>query len=96
MISVIEHIRGTMLTAIRTLPVLIVFEHLITTDREIGLFWKHNFSGAVAIFLTNRYLILVSSAIRLVVIFDRFVSTEVSPADSYTVDSISADIFVPP
>ena len=96
MASVISHIQGPMLTAMRALPVLIVFEHLITTDREIDLFWKHNFSGAAAIFLTNRYLILVNSAIRLVVIFDRFVSTEVSPADQYAVDSISADIFVPP
>ena len=80
----------------RVLPVLIFFEHLITTDREIDLFWHHKFSGAAALFLTNRYLILVFSALFLVGNFDSPVSAEVSQADSHAGDSIWADVFAPP
>ena len=81
----------------RTLPVLIFFEHLITVDREIDLFWKHKFSVPAALFLTNRYLILVNSALILLGPFDRSsLSAEVSQADSHAGDSIWADIFPPP
>ena len=62
----------------RNLPVLIFYEHLITADREIDLFWKRKFSGAAALFLTNRYLILVYSALSLVASFDTSVGAEVS------------------
>ena len=82
----------------RALPVLIFYEHLITADREIDLFWKHKFSAPAALFLTNRYLMLVYSALLLVANFDRSVSAEleVSQADSHAGDSIWADIFAPP
>ena len=80
----------------RTLPVLVFFEHLITADREIDLFWKHKFSVPAALFLTNRYLILVLSTLSLVDNFDRSVSAEVSQADSHAGDSLWADIFAPP
>ena len=79
----------------RALPVLIAFEHLITTDREIDLFWKPKFSGAAALFLTNRYLILVYSALGLVGSFDTSVSAEVSQAGSHARDFIWADVFAP-
>ena len=65
----------------RTLPVVIFYDHLITTEREIDLFWNHKFSGASALFLTNRYLILVDSALKLVTALDEFVSIEVSQAE---------------
>ena len=61
-----------------TLTVLIFFEHLITTDSEIDLFWKHKFSVPAAVFLTNRYIILVFSALNLEAAFDIFMSAEVS------------------
>ena len=80
----------------RAASVLIFFEHLVTVDREIDLFWKHKFSIPAALFLTNRYLILVLSALGLVGAFDTFVSAEVSPADSHTGDSIWANIFASP
>ena len=80
----------------RTLPVLIFFEHLITADREIDLFWKHKFSVPAALFLTNRYLILVYSALGLVGSFDTSVSAEVSQTDSHAADSTWADTFAPP
>ena len=80
----------------RTLPVLIFFEHLITVDREIDLFWKHKFSFPAALFLTNRYLTLVFSALTVVGSLDRFMSAEVSQANSHTYDSIWADVFAPP
>ena len=81
----------------RALPVLVFFEHIITVDREIDLFWKHKFSVPAALFLTNRYLILVYSALILVRPLDRSLSAEVSQADSYACDSdIWADIFAPP
>lgn len=49
---------------------LVFFDHLITADREIGLFWKRKFSGATPLFLANRYLIVTSSALILAPIFD--------------------------
>ena len=77
------------------LPALIFFEHFITADREIDLFWMHKFSIPAALFLANRYLILVFSALNLVGSFDRSLSVEVSQADSHVGDSIWADIFAP-
>ena len=71
----------------RVLLVLVFFEHLITADREIDLFWKNKFSVPAALFLTNRYLILVYCAL-LVGDLDTSVSAQVSQADSHTVDSI--------
>ena len=44
-------------------PVLLCFEYLITMDREIELFWKLKFSSATALFLTNRYLIVMYPAL---------------------------------
>ena len=80
----------------RALPALIFFEHLITADREIDLFWKHKFSIPASLFLTNRYLMLVFSALVLVGPFDRSLSAGVSQADSHAGDSdIWADIFAP-
>ena len=80
----------------RTLPVIIFFEHLITADREIDLFWKHKFSIPAALFLTNRYLIFVFSALTLVGPFDMSLSAGVSQAGSHAGDYIWADIFPPP
>ena len=79
----------------RALPALIFYEHLITADREIDLFWKPKFSGAAALFLTNRYLILLDSALSLVTALDKSVSAEVSQADSHAAHSIWTDIFAP-
>ena len=93
-VSLISYMQGIMLTA--ALTVLIVFEHLITTDHEIDLFWKRKFSGAAALFLTNRYLILVYSALTLMTSLDKSVSAEVSQADSHAGDSLWADTFAPP
>ena len=78
------------------LLVLIFFEHLVTTDREIDLFWKHKFSGAVALFFANRYLLLVVSVLSLVTAFDTSVSAEVSQVNSHASDFIRTNIFVPP
>ncbi|KAI0354663.1 hypothetical protein OH77DRAFT_1521558 [Trametes cingulata] len=36
--------------------VLLVFEYLITLDREVELFWRRKFTGASVLFLLNRYL----------------------------------------
>ena len=81
----------------RAFPVLIAFEHLITTDREIDLFWKHKFSFPAALFLINRYLILVFSALTLMSSLVTSVSSaEVSQADSHARDSIWADIYAIP
>ena len=74
------------------LAVLVFFEHIITADREIDLFWKHKFSGAVALFFTNRYLLLVVSVLSLVTAFDTSVSAEVSQVNSHANDCIRTDI----
>ena len=68
------------------LAALVFFEHLITIDREIDLFWKPKFSGAAALFLINRYLILVRSVFALIAGLDKSVTTAVSLTDSYVVD----------
>ena len=41
------------------LAALSVFEHVITLDREIELFWKRKFSGAAVLFLMNRFIRLM-------------------------------------
>ena len=79
-----------------TLPVLIFFEHIITTDHEINLFWKRKFSGAVVLFLTNRYLILGESVLLMVIAFHKSVTDEVSLTDLYVDDSLWANIIILP
>ena len=37
----------------------VIYEQFITFDQEVDLFWKRKFTGATALFLANRYLILV-------------------------------------
>ncbi|KAI0629251.1 hypothetical protein C8Q77DRAFT_1220429 [Trametes polyzona] len=36
------------------------FEYFLTLDREVELFWKRKFTGASALFLSNRYLPLLT------------------------------------
>ncbi|KAI0765625.1 hypothetical protein BD413DRAFT_637664 [Trametes elegans] len=40
--------------------VLIVYEYIITFDQEVELFWRPKMTGATALFLSNRYLPLLS------------------------------------
>ena len=93
--NIIVHVEGTNADR-RALLVLIFFEHIITTDHEINLFWKRKFSGAVVLFLTNRYIVLAYSALNLAASFEQSVSNEVSPTDSSAGGSVWADIFAPP
>lgn len=37
---------------------LVIYDHLLTLPSEVELFWKWEFSGAAALFFTNRYLVL--------------------------------------
>ena len=37
----------------------VIYEQFITFDQEVDLFWTRKFTGATALFLANRYLILV-------------------------------------
>ncbi|EIW53131.1 uncharacterized protein TRAVEDRAFT_134433, partial [Trametes versicolor FP-101664 SS1] len=37
---------------------LLVWHYLLTFEKEITFFWRRKFSGASALFLTNRYLSL--------------------------------------
>ena len=75
--------------------VLIFFEHVITIDLEIDLFWKRGFSGAADLFLANRYLILMESVLALVPIFDKFPTNQVSLTDHILATPCEADIFAP-
>ena len=80
----------------RVLAVLAFFEHFITIDREIDLFWKHKFSGAAVLFFTNRYLISVESALFLVHLFDTSLAgSEVGLTDSCASNYMWSDIFAP-
>ena len=46
--------------------VLLIFDHLVTFDREVWLFWTGKLSGASILFFLNRYLNLVIYALCLV------------------------------
>ncbi|RDX51234.1 hypothetical protein OH76DRAFT_1481532 [Lentinus brumalis] len=39
----------------------LVYEYMITFEREVNLFWKSKMTGAVVLFLLNRYTVLVTS-----------------------------------
>ena len=45
---------------------LIFYEHMLTFGDEVEMFWKRKFTGATAMFLLNRYLILISYVLELV------------------------------
>ncbi|EIW53144.1 uncharacterized protein TRAVEDRAFT_53554 [Trametes versicolor FP-101664 SS1] len=38
---------------------LLIWHYLLTVDKEFGYFWRKRFSGVCALYLANRYLILV-------------------------------------
>ena len=38
---------------------MIFFEYLLTFDQEVRLFWGKKFTGAVALFFSNRYTTIV-------------------------------------
>ena len=40
-------------------PAFLGYEHLITFDTEVTLYWKKQFSGASVLFFANRYLTLM-------------------------------------
>ena len=58
---------------------LLFFEHAITLDREIGLFWRNRASVSTILFLANRYIMLATSVLTLVQLFDTNVGEAVSP-----------------
>lgn len=39
--------------------VLLMWHYLLTIDKEVAFFWRRRFSGVCALFLANRYIILV-------------------------------------
>ena len=39
-------------------PVVVLYEYIITVGAEVELFWRKKMTGAVALFLVNRYLTL--------------------------------------
>ncbi|KAI0764866.1 hypothetical protein C8Q74DRAFT_1174811, partial [Fomes fomentarius] len=38
----------------------VVYEYIITFDREVSLFWRRRFTGATLLFLLNRYITLLT------------------------------------
>lgn len=47
-----------------TYTVLVLYEHAITLDQEIYLFWKSKPNGAAILFFLNRYVYTVYSVLR--------------------------------
>lgn len=50
-------------TVFTTSSVLLVYEYIITFDKEVELFWRGSMTRASALFLFNRYLSLVAIAL---------------------------------
>ncbi|KAI0820262.1 hypothetical protein BC628DRAFT_1398083 [Trametes gibbosa] len=48
---------------------LLVYEYIITFDQEVNLFWRRKITGATVLFITTRYLVLISFAILSAVTF---------------------------
>lgn len=44
---------------------LLVYEYLLTVSRELRFVWSKRFSAATAIFLLNRYVIIILYAVDL-------------------------------
>ncbi|KAH9913152.1 uncharacterized protein BXZ73DRAFT_82000 [Epithele typhae] len=45
---------------------ILIFDYILTSGREIELFWKRRVSGATILFICNRYLSLVSQILTLI------------------------------
>ncbi|KAI0703887.1 hypothetical protein C8T65DRAFT_741232 [Cerioporus squamosus] len=73
---------------------LIICEHMLTFGEEVELFWKRKFTGATAIFLLNRYLILISYIMELASVWikSEIVSTRLLCARSKTMAPDDDDI----
>ncbi len=53
----------------------VVYEYIITFDREVSLFWRRRFTGATLLFLLNRYITLLTQ------IMDSFSTSKVLRSD---------------
>ena len=38
---------------------MVIYEYVITFGEEVELFWKKKFTGATALFVLNRYLLML-------------------------------------
>ena len=56
----VKSLNATFVAALTSPPVLLGYEHIITFDKEVDLFWHGKMSRADALFLFNRYLALVA------------------------------------
>ncbi|TFK86763.1 hypothetical protein K466DRAFT_618635 [Polyporus arcularius HHB13444] len=76
---------------------LIFYEHLLTFGDEVEMFWKRKFTGATAIFLLNRYLILVSYLMELATVWIKSdnVSTQSCAVVIRTNDVFYYAIYIP-
>ncbi|RPD53397.1 hypothetical protein L226DRAFT_540571 [Lentinus tigrinus ALCF2SS1-7] len=45
--------------------VILVYEYLLTFEREVNLFWKSRITGAGVLFFLNRYVVLVTSLLSI-------------------------------
>ena len=53
-----SNLRSTGVTLTYFQPALVLIEYFLTLSDEIQFFWRRKLTGAVALFLTNRYLTL--------------------------------------
>ena len=63
--SFVIAIGGECVTSLAYLPrsdfglAFIFWEHILTLDDEVELFWRTNLTGAAVLFLSNRYIVLL-------------------------------------
>ena len=50
-------------------PAILVWEYIITFDREVALVWSRKPNGASLLFFLNRYIMLVQFGVQLPLLF---------------------------
>ncbi|TFK85096.1 hypothetical protein K466DRAFT_588382 [Polyporus arcularius HHB13444] len=62
----------------------LVYEYMVTFEREVNLFWNSKMTGAVALFLLNRYIVLVTSLLAVSGIVVEFPASSCGPMAKVT------------
>lgn len=73
-----------------SLAALLVYEYMVTFDREVATYWRRQYNWASVIFFLNRYLIFIPYLMRISAM--RVVNVEVGrPSPSVTRYSVLTD-----
>lgn len=77
MLSVRSNLQWKLMLLLTGTPALLLYDYILTFRHEVRFVWGRKFSGATALFLVNRYCIILFYLVEVVTEFP--IQSKVSP-----------------